>query len=72
VNLEFGNTGFGKKQNWSFNTTLRYKPGYHYEVAGGLGNGTVPASTVIDAQIGYAFTKMHSSIKLGGTNITNK
>jgi hypothetical protein len=72
MNLEFGNTGFGKKQNWSFNTTLRYKPGYHYEVSGGLANGNVPSSTVIDAQIGYAFTKMHTSVKLGGTNVTNK
>jgi hypothetical protein len=72
VNLEFGNSGFGKTKQWSFNTTLRYKPGYHYEVSGGLGKGTVPASTVIDAQVGYAFPKIHSSIKLGGTNITNK
>lgn len=72
VNLEFGNTGFGKKQSWSFNTSLRYKPGYHYEVSGGLANGNVPASAVIDAQIGYAFTGIHSAIKIGGTNITNK
>lgn len=72
VNLEFGNTGLGKKQNWSFNTSLRYKPGYHYEVSGGLANGNVPASTVIDAQIGYSFTAIHSSIKIGGTNISNK
>ena len=72
VNMELGNTGFGKKQNWAFNTSMRYKPSYHYEVGGGLGQGTVPASTVIDAQIGYTFTKIHSGIKLGGTNITNK
>ena len=72
VNMELGNSGFGKKQNWAFNTSLRYKPSYHYEVGGGLANGTVPASMVIDAQIGYTFTKINSGIKIGGTNITNK
>lgn len=72
VNMEIGNTGFGKKQNWSFNTALRHKPAYHYEVSGALAQGTVPASTVIDAQVGYNFTKIHSGIKIGGTNITNK
>lgn len=72
VNLEFGNTGFGKKKEFSFNTTLRYKPGYFYQVAGGLGQGTVPASTVIDAYVGYKVTKVRSMIKLGATNLTNK
>lgn len=72
VNLEFGNTGFGKKKEFSFNTTLRYKPGYFYQVAGGLGQGTVPASTVIDAYVGYKVIKARSIIKLGATNLTNK
>ncbi|MBS1745876.1 MAG: carboxypeptidase-like regulatory domain-containing protein [Bacteroidetes bacterium] len=71
-NMEFGNTGFGKKQQWSFNTTLRYKPGYYYVVSGGLAAGTVPSSTVIDAQVSYKLLKLHSQIRLGGTNITNK
>lgn len=71
-NLELGNTGFGKNKAFSFNTTLRYKPGYFYQVAGGLGAGTVPASTVIDASFGYKLIKSRSSIKIGGTNITNR
>jgi len=71
-NIEFGNTGFGKKKEFSFNTTLRYKPGYFYEVAGGLAKGTVPSSTVIDAQVGYKITSMHTTVKLGGTNLTNR
>jgi outer membrane receptor protein involved in Fe transport len=72
INLEFGNTGFGKNKEFSFNTTLRYKPGYFYQVAGGLGNGTVPSSTVIDAQVGYKILSAHSTVKLGATNITNQ
>jgi len=71
-NLEFGNSGFGKKEHWSFNTSFRYKPGYYYVVSGGLANGTVPASAVIDAQISYKLIKAHSGIRIGGTNITNK
>lgn len=72
VNMEFGNSGFGKKQVWSFNTTLRYKPGFHYAAAGGLGEGQIPSSTVIDAQISYKILKARSGIRIGGTNITNK
>lgn len=72
LNMDFGNSGFGKRQQWSFNTTLRYKPGYFYVVSGGLASGTVPASTVIDAQISYKLIKARSGIRIGGTNITNK
>ncbi len=72
VNMELGNSGFGKKQQWSFGTTLRYKPGYHYVVSGGLASGEVPSSTVIDAQVSYKLIKARSGIRLGATNITNK
>jgi hypothetical protein len=72
INMEFGNSGFGKKQVWSFGTTLRYKPGYYYLVSGGLAAGNVPGSAVIDAQVSYKLLKAHSGIRLGGTNITNK
>jgi len=61
-----------KKQVWSFNTSLRYKPGYHYVVSGGLASGEVPSSAVIDAQISYKLIKARSGIRLGATNITNK
>ncbi|SDC47900.1 TonB-dependent receptor [Niabella drilacis] len=72
INMEFGNSGLGKKQQWSFNTALRYKPGYFYVVSGGLAQGTVPASAVIDAQVSYKLIKAHSGIRIGGTNITNR
>lgn len=72
VNLELGNTGFGRKKEFSFSATMRYKPSYFYEVAGGLGKGTVASSTVIDAQAGYRITKARSIVKIGATNLTNK
>jgi hypothetical protein len=72
INLEFGNTGFGKRKLFSFSTTARHKPAYHYEVAGGLGQGTVPASFVIDAQVGCKIPRAHSVVKIGATNLTNR
>ena len=72
VNLEFSNSGFGKKQRLSFGTSVRYKPSYYYVVSGGLARGTVPSSLVLDAQVSYKFPSIHSSIKLGSTNLTNK
>lgn len=72
INMELGNSGFGKKQLWAFGASLRYKPGYYYVVSGGLASGTVPASVVLDAQVSYKLPAAHSVIKLGSTNITNK
>lgn len=72
INFDFGNSGFGKRQEWSFGATMRYKPGYFYVVSGGLAAGEVPSSAVIDAQVSYKFIKARSGIRLGGTNITNK
>jgi outer membrane receptor protein involved in Fe transport len=72
VNMDFSNSGFGKKQQWSYGVSMRYKPGYFYAVSGGLATGTVPSSAVLDAQISYKLIKAHSGIRLGGTNITNK
>ncbi|QNK62143.1 TonB-dependent receptor plug domain-containing protein [Pedobacter sp. PAMC26386] len=72
INMEFGNSGFGKKEVWSFSTSMRYKPGYFYVVTGGLAEGQVPSSAVIDAQISYKLIKARSAIKMGATNITNK
>ncbi|WP_158563174.1 carboxypeptidase-like regulatory domain-containing protein [Chitinophaga silvatica] len=68
-NVEFGNTGFGNKERFSFNTTMRFRPAYFYQI--GFASGTVPASAVIDAQVSYRLLQAHSTIKLGGTNITN-
>jgi hypothetical protein len=68
-NIDFGNTGFGKKERFSFNTAFRYRPAYFYQI--GFGSGTVPASAVIDAQVSYRLLQAHSTIKLGGINLTN-
>lgn len=70
INFEFGNSGFGPRKRYSFGTTLRYRPAYFYQI--GFASGTVAASAVLDAQISYKLFKARSSVKLGGTNLTNK
>ncbi|PWU01987.1 MAG: TonB-dependent receptor [Bacteroidetes bacterium] len=72
INLELTNTGFGNKERWAFSVAARYKPAYYYVVSGGLASGTVPASLVLDAQVSYKMPSIHSSFKLGSTNLTNK
>jgi hypothetical protein len=72
INFEFSNTGFGNGQRWSFSTALRYKPAYYYVVTGNFASGTVPSSLVLDAQVSYKMPSIHSSFKLGSTNLTNK
>ncbi|WP_119080579.1 TonB-dependent receptor [Chitinophaga alhagiae] len=69
-NVEFGNTGLGKRQQLSFNTSLRYRPAYFYAI--GFAAGTIPANVVLDAQISYKLLKARSRIKLGATNLTNR
>lgn len=69
-NVEFGNTGLGKRQQLSFNTSLRYRPAYFYAI--GFAAGTIPANVVIDAQVSYKLLKARSRIKLGATNLTNR
>jgi TonB-dependent Receptor Plug Domain/CarboxypepD_reg-like domain len=72
INMEVSNTGFGSRQRWSFTTSMRYKPAYYYVVSGGFASGTVPASLVLDAQVSYKMPSIHSTFKLGSTNLTNK
>lgn len=69
-NVEFGNTGFGKNQVFSFNTSLRYRPAYFYAI--GFASGAIPANVVLDAQVSCKLLKARSRIKLGATNLTNK
>lgn len=70
VNFEFGNSGMGKKQLFSFNTSLRYRPAYFYSI--GFASGTIDANVVLDAQVSYKLPVIKSRIKLGATNLTNK
>ena len=69
LNAGFANSGLGKKERFGFNVTMRWQDGFEWE--GELANGPVKSFATIDAQVSYKLPKIKSSLRLGGTNITN-
>jgi TonB-dependent SusC/RagA subfamily outer membrane receptor len=66
------NLGFGNKDVYrgiGFNAQWRWQDKMAWE--GTFGTGDVPAFSTIDAQVSYQFKKIHSLVKLGGSNILN-
>ena len=55
---------------FGFNVMMRWQDKINWE--GELANGPVKAFATIDAQLSYKLPKIKSSIRIGGTNITNK
>lgn len=68
-NAGIGNTGLGKAKALGFNALLHWQDAFDYE--GELANGHVNAFTTVDAQVSYRFPRLHTMVKLGGTNIFN-
>jgi len=68
-NAGFANSGFGKDDRLSFNVMMRWQDSFNWE--GELANGPLNAFTTVDAQIGYKFPKVRSTIRLSGSNILN-
>ncbi|HUR12808.1 MAG TPA: TonB-dependent receptor, partial [Flavitalea sp.] len=69
VNGGLSGMGLGKKQRAGFNVVLRWQDAFEWE--GELANGPVNAFTTIDAQMNYKFNSINTTVKIGGTNITN-
>ena len=69
INGGFSGMGLGKKQRAGFNVVLRWQDAFQWD--GELANGPVNAFTTIDAQVNYKFNSINTTVKLGGTNITN-
>jgi iron complex outermembrane recepter protein len=64
----FGHTELFK--NFGFNVSYRFSDDYFWEAT--FGDGVVPESHVVDAQINLIVPSMKSTFKLGGTNLTGK
>ncbi len=64
-NVFFGNAEIVK--NIGFNVVWRWQDGFLWESP--LVTGNVPAFSTIDAQVSFALPKLHSTIKIGGSNI---
>ena len=65
VKVQFGNTNIF--ENVGFNVAWRYFSAFYWEAT--FGNGDVPATNVIDAQINFTIPKWNSTIKIGGANL---
>ncbi len=65
VKVQFGNTNIF--ENVGFNVAWRWFSDFYWEST--FGNGDVPATHVIDAQINFSIPKLKSTIKIGGANL---
>ena len=63
--VQFGNTNLF--DNVGFNVAWRWFSDFYWEAT--FGNGDVPCTHVIDAQINFTLPKWNSVIKIGGANI---
>ena len=70
LNAGIANSGLGKKERIGFNIMMRWQDKIDWE--GELANGPVDAFATMDMQVSYQLPKIHSSIRIGGTNVTNK
>ena len=64
-NISFGNSEVIK--HVGFNIVWRWQDSFLWQSQ--LVNGTVPAFSSLDAQVSFTLPKVHSTIKIGGTNV---
>lgn len=69
-NIGFGNTNVAK--NIGFSVNYRWTDKMWVEQGTTAGDVWLPSWTSLDAQVTYSITKIHSSVKLGATNLMNK
>jgi outer membrane receptor protein involved in Fe transport len=68
----FTNVSIGNRQvvkNVGFNVVWHWQDNFYWQNL--FGNGNVPAYSTIDAQVTYGLPKLHTSVKVGGSNIFN-
>ncbi|MEO2056725.1 MAG: TonB-dependent receptor [Flavobacteriaceae bacterium] len=66
--VQFGNTNIF--ENVGFNVAWRWFTDFYWEST--FGNGDVPATHVIDAQVNFTIPKWKSTIKIGAANLGGK
>ncbi len=57
-------------KGFGFNLNYRYQNKLYWQST--FGNGWVPAYGTLDAQLNYSFEKLHSVLRIGGSNLINK
>ena len=71
IKAQFGNTNLFKisDRTVGFNVAWRYWSEYLWQAS--FGDGMVPETHVVDAQINFTLPKWKSTVKIGATNIGN-
>jgi iron complex outermembrane receptor protein len=64
-NLGFDGQALNRKL--SYNVNYRWTDAFLYEAT--FATGSVPVSKVVDAQLGYTLSGLHTTIQVGGTNL---
>ncbi len=59
----------GVRRQFVYSLNYRYQTGYTFFMP--FDEGTIPAYGTLDAQVGYQITSLKSTLRLGGTNLTN-
>ena len=62
--------GDSKIKNLGFNVNYRWVSSFVFEGSPQF-TGAIPAYGLVDAQVTFGFTKLHSSLKIGASNIAN-
>ena len=70
VQASFGNTGFGKDNNLSFNVIFKATSSYEYESS--FGATVIPSVNTTDVTFGIRIPEWDTKLSFGGTNIFNK
>ena len=55
--------------NLTYSANLRWNDSYLYEMP--FSEGTIESFTTLDAQIGYTIQRLNSTVRVGGTNLTD-
>ena len=53
----------------TYNTNVRWHNDYVYQMP--FAEGTIESNAVVNAQVGYSFPELRTTVKLGGTNLTD-
>ena len=69
-NLSLANNGFGEGKRLGFNITWRWQDSFYYD--GDFGNGNIPASSSVDAQLSYKIPNTKCVFKVGANNLLNQ
>ena len=65
--FNLGLDGLAAQRKLSYNVNYRWVDSFLYEST--FATGTIPVAQVVDAQLGYTISAVHTTVQVGGTNL---